>query len=158
MQNTLTMTIGAEKSVFQIDGTPQPVTLPVGYDLISSRYFHHSPPTYDGLEYAINYIEDEIERAAKKIPYEGYELVSHTDFIRTIALLSGTVTGLDKSGETTARFLREDMERLFGQYAEIVAGRPAQIDEPDTSATFYAQLLIFREYMHHLKFEYVVVA
>lgn len=152
MSKNVLMTIGGNESSFAVEDKQDVVFLPVGFDLVSLRYFKHSPPTYDDIEYAINYIEDEIERVAKKVPYDGYSLVTDQPFIRDLAKLSGAV-GVEGKG----RFQRDDLERLFGLYAEIAAGRPAQSDESDTSVTFYAQLLIFREFMHHLKFEYIVV-
>ncbi len=163
MNNRVRMTIGAQESQFVIGGRDNVITLPVGYELISSRYFRHSPPTYDDIEYAINYIEDEIERVAKDIPYDGYSLETDVGFIRNLARLSLSVPGLNgdddsiTAAEQPQRFYRDDLERLFGRYAEIAAGRPAQSDEPDTSSVFFAQLLIFREYMHHLKFGYILI-
>lgn len=48
---------------------------------------------------------------------------------------------------------RDVLETLFGQYAEISMGRPARGQEAEASPIFYAQLLILREYLHHLKFD-----
>lgn len=144
------MQIGETESQFSfVDHTLNVMTLPIGYRGISERYFKHTPPTYDEIEYAINDIEDEIERVAKHIPHDGYHLVTDTAYIKTIAKL----TRFDDTVPTMLS--RDEMERLFGEYAEIVTGRPARSYEPDISPLFYAQLLIFREYMHHLKFTHV---
>ena len=127
------------------------VTLPVGSDLISTRYFKHTPPTYDEIEYAINYIEDEIEKAARSIPADNHPLVTDSSYIREIARLCGV------EYSTAMHLSRDALEYLFGQYAEIAMGRPPRRHESDISPRFYAQLLIFREFMHHLKFDHVTV-
>lgn len=148
---TIFMIIGASESSFHLNHQRSTVTLPVGYDLVSSRYFTHTPPTYDDIEYAINYIEDEIEKVVPKIPTAGFTLITNVAFIRVIALLSGA------QDMTEIRLQRDDLEYLFGQYAEIAMGRPPRPHEADLSPKFYAQLLIFREFMHHLKFNYIEI-
>jgi len=148
---TILMRINETESSFLLSQNQSLITLPVGFELISSRYFKHTPPTYDDIEYAINYIEDEIEKIVPKIPVEGFSLTTDIDFIRHIAILSGLNDCVE------INFKRDDLEYLFGQYAEIAMGRPPRPHEPDISPKFYAQLLIFREFMHHLKFDHVVI-
>ncbi len=145
------MRINETESSFRFAQSEDVVIVPIGYDLISTRYFRHTPPTYDDIEYAINYIEDEIEKAAAHIPSDGFYLATDMKFIRHLAVLSGLEEGEE------INFKREELERLFGQYAEIAMGRHPYPDETDISTKFYAQLLIFREYMHHLKFERVLI-
>ncbi len=142
--NTVLMRIYEQETIFYID--KETVTLPVGFELISQRYFKHTPPIYDDIEYAINYIEDEIEKVVHQIPYQNYQLISDTPYVRELAHLCF----LDYAPLMLLQ--RQNLERLFGEYAEIVTGRPPQAYEPDISPKFYAQLLILREYMHHLKF------
>lgn len=91
MSKNVLMTIGGNESSFAVEDKQDVVFLPVGFDLVSLRYFKHSPPTYDDIEYAINYIEDEIERVAKKVPYDGYSLVTDQPFIQDLAKLSRAV-------------------------------------------------------------------
>ena len=146
------MHIGEAESSFSWNGGSEVITLPIGYDSIASRYFRHAPPTYDDIEYAINDIEDQIEKVARKIPIADHALVNDQGFVYSIARQAG----LPDSDDMVLR--REALEALFGRYAEIAAGRPPQADEPDTSRRFYAQLLIFREYMHHLKFDRIGVS
>ncbi|WP_052074770.1 hypothetical protein [Shewanella mangrovi] len=138
------VSIEAEQTHFYIAARQQRVILPVGYQLVAQRFFQHTPPTPDDLEYAINYIEDEIERA---IPAIGRIelLASQTPYLRKIAELAGV------SVSPLMELPRQQMERLFGFYAEISQGRPPLPSEPDVSPEFYAKLLILREYMHHLK-------
>jgi len=127
------------------------LTLPVGFAAIGDRYFKHTPPTYDEVEYAINFIEDEIEKIAPMIPRSGCHLVTDTPFVRNIAQLCG----VDTSPEMPLS--RDTLEYVFGQYAEIAMGRPPRPYESDISPRFYAQLLILREYLHHLLFDHVTV-
>ncbi|QSX33545.1 hypothetical protein JYB87_17845 [Shewanella avicenniae] len=136
--------IEAEQTLFYLRAGHKLISLPVGYRLVAQRFFKHTPPTPDDLEYAINYIEDEIERA---IPTIGpiSQLVSPTAYLRQIAQLAGVQQG------SVMQLPRQEMERLFGYYAEISQGRPPLPSEPDVSPEFYAKLLILREYMHHLK-------
>ena len=149
--NIILMLIDKSESFFYfLDESEQFISLPVGYEDISHRFFKHTPPTPDDIEYAINYIEDEIERVVPGIP-SNYALYNANDFIRQIASLCGIKTS------TAMSLTRDQLEYLFGQYAEISMGRPARSNEADISPLFYAQLLIFREFMHHLKFASVTI-
>jgi len=150
--NTVFMQIRENESVFCFKkDDPILISVPVGFELISSRYFKHTPPTYDDIEYAINYIEDEIEKVVPIIPMNEHHLVTNISFIREIAHLCGI------EYQDDMRLPRDELEHLFGQYAEIAMGRQPGPHETDISQRFYAQLLIFREFMHHLKFEEIMV-
>lgn len=129
------------------------VVLPIGTEMIAKRHFPHTPPTYDDIEYAINDIEDEIEKVAALIPLEGngYQFISFNSYLRQLALACFV-----KEADIMV-LPRTSLERLFGEYAEIVTGRPPRSYEPDVSPLFYSQLLIFREYFHHLKFTQVTL-
>ncbi len=149
--NIVLMMIDKSGSFFYFkDDSEQLISLPVGYEDISNRFFKHTPPTPDDIEYAINYIEDEIERVVPRVP-TNYVLYNANDFIRQIAALCGIKTSSAMS------LTRDQLEYLFGQYAEISMGRPARNNEADTSPLFYAQLLTFREFMHHLKFSSLTI-
>lgn len=150
--NTVFMQIRENESIFWFKkNDPIFVTIPVGFELISSRYFKHTPPNYDDIEYAINFIEDEIEKVVPIIPMNEHHLVTNTSFIREIAHLCG----IEYKHEM--KLSRDELEHLFGQYAEIAMGRQPGPNETDISQRFYAQLLIFREFMHHLRFEEITV-
>lgn len=149
--HTVLMLIDKSESFFYLnDESEQLISLQVGYEDISNRFFKHTPPTPDDIEYAINYIEDEIERVVPRIP-TNYALYNANDFIRQIASLCGIKTS------SSMILTRDQLEYLFGQYAEISMGRPARSNEADISPLFYAQLLIFREFMHHLKFSSLTI-
>jgi len=150
--NTVFMQIHASETSFCLksSGTVT-LTLPLGFAAIGNRYFKHTPPTYDEVEYAINFIEDEIEKIAPMIPRSGCHLVTDTPFVRDIAKLCGVDTAQEML------LSRDTLEFVFGQYAEIAMGRPPRPHESDISPRFYAQLLILREYLHHLLFDHVTV-
>lgn len=143
---TILMMIDADESVFYFHKDAEiSISIPVGYQFISERFFKHTPPTPDDIEFAINYIEDEIERIVPKIPQD-VVLYNANSFIQHIAFLCGVETG------AVMILMRDQLEYLFGQYAEISMGRPARDLETEATPLFYAQLLIFREFMHHMKF------
>lgn len=150
--NTVFMQVHESKSFFCFKNSDTTtIALPVGFELIYSRYFKHTPPTYDEIEYAINDIEDEIEKVAPVLPMNGHRLVTNTSFIREIAHLCGL------KYSNTMHLSLEALEDLFSQYAEVALGRPPRPHESDISPRFYAQLLILREYMHHFKFDQITV-
>ncbi|WP_417763446.1 hypothetical protein [Shewanella sp.] len=144
LDNATVLHIDTVQSYFYQTTTSQCVTLPVGYQLIASRFFQHTPPTPDDVEHGINYIEDQIERA---IPTLGsiHQLVTQQDFLIQLAQLAGV------NPAAHMQLPRPQLERIFGYYAEISQGRPPLASESDISREFYAKLLIIREYMHHLK-------
>ncbi|RQW62544.1 hypothetical protein [Vibrio viridaestus] len=122
-------------------------TMPVGYELVSSRFFRHTPPNADDIEYGINYIEDEIAKVVHSIPSQERSLITSTSYVKNLAKLCAIPE------RNVMDLSTRQLENLFSQYAEIVIGRPPRSDEPDTSARFFAQLLILREFMHHFKVE-----
>jgi hypothetical protein len=141
------LTIDENESLFELRSDVQAVvSIPVGYKNISDRYFKHTPPTPAEIEYAINEIEDEIEKIVPKLA--GYQHVyNRDDFIIRLAHLSKVDDAL------VMAFSRDRLESVFGQYAEISMGRPPSSTESDVSPLFYAQILLIREFMHHLKFD-----
>ena len=140
------LTIDENESLFELrDGLQTEISIPVGFKNISDRYFKHTPPTPAEIEYAINEIEDEIEKIVPKLA--GYETIyNRDDFIIHLAQLSQV------DDAPVMAFLRDRLELVFGQYAEISMGRPPSSVESDISPLFYAQILLIREFMHHLKF------
>ena len=151
--DSVVMSIGDDETEFLFTAQDKAtrIVIPVGYQLVAKRFFTQEPPTADELEYAINYIEDEIMKVAANIPHLGVEWVTNLAFVRSFAMQCFV-----KEAETLV-LNRVDLERLFGEYAEIITGRPPRSYEPDISPVFYAQLLIFREYFHHLKFERITI-
>lgn len=151
-ENLMLMQIHETDSLFVFPQENLPdTTLPVGFASISKRYFYHTPPTYDEIEYAINDIEDQIETLAPRLRNLPLVVISDTPFIHEIARLCSLAAAQPMI------LSQEALEFLFGQYAEIAMGRPPRAHEPDISPVFYAQLLILREYLHHLSIEQLLI-
>jgi exopolyphosphatase/pppGpp-phosphohydrolase len=145
--------------------TVQRIDIPFGYLHVRSAYFMHTPPTPDDIEYAINYIEDEIERIVPRVNHASQLCTFDSDVMAIGQLATMTpaqdaaLPDLDSPEELVALgqlsqidLDRDTMEALFNRYAAISMGRPATAERFATNATFYARLLILRELMHHLKF------
>lgn len=149
-KNQIKMTIKENTSIFYINQNEY-FEIPVGFEQISNKYLKSTPPTHDEIEYAINYIKDEIEKLVKKLP-SNYSIISNDNFILEFAKMC------DIKIDGKALFEKEKLEYLFGQYAEVSMGKYPQSFQSDLSPIFYSKLLILREYMHHLKFDnfYVV--
>lgn len=127
-------------------GEGKSVRTTFGPSSIAQQFFRHTPPTPDELEYAINTVEDGYEQLFKHIEHSSV-LVTADPAIRHICELCGL------SGEDPLVLSRERMESLFGQFAEVMLGRFNAFAEDDLSVLRYAQLLVLRECMYHLKFE-----
>lgn len=146
--------------------TIQRITIPFGYLHVRSAYFMHTPPTPDDIEYAINYIEDEIEKIVPRVNHAS-QLCTFDSDVMAIGQLATMTPAQDAAwadidspeqlvalGQPSQIDLERDiMEALFNRYAAISMGRPATAERFATDATFYARLLILRELMHHLKFK-----
>lgn len=89
------MVIGKETSCFYFhrEGERQ-ITLPVGYGLISARYFKHLPPSPDKIEAAINTLEDEIERVVPVIPNAAYSLFTYDALFESLPPWQACLTHL----------------------------------------------------------------
>lgn len=145
--------------------TIQRIDIPFGYLHVRSAYFSHTPPTPDDVEYAINYIEDEIEKIVPRVNH-ATQLCTFDSDIMAIGMLATMTPAQDATlpeisspeqlvewGQNRQINLdRDTMEALFNRYAAISMGRPATAERFASDATFYARLLILRELMHHLKF------
>ncbi|RXJ99467.1 hypothetical protein CRU98_05425 [Arcobacter sp. CECT 8986] len=146
--NILYMKIESMKTIFFYD--EKSIEIPVGYDLVHEKFFYSSIPTPNEIEYAINYIEDEIEKVVPLLPKK-YLLYTKEKFILDIAILCNEnisdITSLSK----------DKMEYIFGEYANVSQGAVASSYQKDLSADFYAKLLILREYMHHINFDYLKI-
>lgn len=135
--------IDSQTSTFYL--AKEKISIPIGFDLICSKFLKHTPPRYDEIEYAINYIEDEIEKVVSKIPK--VTVYMQDQFAIQIAHLCGV------NDSQMMKLSRDKYESLFGLYAEVSAGKVPSSFQTDLSPQFYAKLLILREYLHHLDIE-----
>ncbi|MBT9508572.1 hypothetical protein [Rhodoferax sp.] len=126
----------------------QVLVLDIGFRRISSEFFKHNPPTPMEIENAIMVVEDEVTRA-QEMALERAPLYSTDEVVHTMARIAGCADALMDT------LTIEQVERLFNQLAARSEGRPSsQVEIPD-DPTFAAALLILREFMHHLHFDYI---
>lgn len=148
ISTTIFMKIDSQQSLFSYKKNE--IKTPIGFDLIKEKFFKDTFVNSDEIEYAINYIEDEIEKIVPLLPKD-YSLCSCDDFLMDIALLCGE----EKSQKI--ELSRDKIEYLFGLYAEVAQGRAPLPFLKDISPLFYAKLLILREFMHHIKFDVLTI-
>lgn len=144
MLNTLTLHIGKERTTLSGDvaglsaessvkrSIESSIELPIGYADIAARYYKHTPPSYDDVEYAINTLEDEIEKIVSRVPQSDVVFVSQDDFVRELAELCGVANAAQRV------IPRDTLEQLFGGFAEVSMGRPPSLQEQGRSNHFYA--------------------
>lgn len=126
------------------------LVLPIGYEKTGSDFFHHTPPTPEEVENAINLVEDEVTRVAK-VTGPGSTLHTADASIREIARLAGV------SDQPVMTLSRDEMERFFSRFAAVSMGRPAAMEKIPVDPSSAARLLILREFMHHLGCESISV-
>ncbi|MCW3789500.1 hypothetical protein [Plebeiibacterium sediminum] len=125
----------------------QQITLPIGYQSITKKYFKNGIPTEAGAEYAINDIED--------------ALMSNKSLINNDALLvtnnQKLAEALIKNGLNQEIYSRKTIEDLFNNFARIIMGSPNSMMSTEMSGEEFALILILREILHHLDFDSVKV-
>ncbi len=125
--------------------------LPLGSEKTSKEFFKHTPPSPDEIEYAINFIEDNIVPLKKILPSNS-ELYSFSPVMQEIILQA------NKNILSQEKILPiKDMEDIFSRLAIIISGRPYSTDTLPESTSFAASLLILREFMHHLGFQNIII-
>ena len=125
--------------------------LPLGSKKTSGEFFKHIPPTPSEIEYAINFVEDNIIPIKKLLPANS-ELCSVSPVIQEIAYQSGK----EMFSQQIVLSIKE-MEDIFSRLAIIISGRPYSTDTLPESTSFAASLLILREIMHHLGFQDITI-
>lgn len=144
--------ITAEQMTLAYGTTDEPKeiwTYPLGSDIISKKYFHHSPPTPNEVEYAINTIEDTIIPIQKKLNPQT-KLYTFNPVIAEIA-------NLNASAPHPSELDIKEMESVFSRLALIISGRPSSTDNLPGTPKFAATLLLLREIMHHLRFNSIFI-
>lgn len=126
-------------------GTVSAIVLPVGPFAIATTLFRHEPPAPGEIERAIDVVEDALTTT-------GLKQVGRGDLLAIEPLLLDLL-GLRLAGE---RCTREAVEAQFQQLASLSLGYPGKQLEPITPPESAAMLLILRECMHHLGYEFVV--
>ncbi len=126
-------------------------TFPLGSERTAREFFKQSPPSASEIEYAINFIEEEIIPIKKNLS-AGSTLFTFSPAILKVALQSDKE---QSSPEITLSI--KEMEDVFSRLAAIISGRPYSTDTLPDSASFAAALLILREFMHHLEFQNILI-
>lgn len=147
------LNIGEQETTFSVQ--PQgrgssTLRLQIGTKRTSGEFFRHEPPTPEEVEAAINFVEDEVTRAVS-VSRGALALYTKDLSARGIAGLA------DLRGEGRVMLGRSQMEAVFGRLAALSMGRPVSSDTIPVDASFSASLLILREVMHHLGFEYISI-
>lgn len=127
-------------------------TLPLGKESLSNQFFTAYPPSYEELENAINFVEDELAKVHHQF-LEANVLELKGEHALSIAKLAFNVK------ETDRFFIvpRVEIEMVFNRMAEIVKGLPASQDELPDSTEFAAYLLVVREMIHHLYIDHFMI-
>jgi exopolyphosphatase/pppGpp-phosphohydrolase len=145
--------IGAELSGIAVGLGPRAdlvKLLPLGSERTAREQFKTTPPAPLAMEYAIQAVEDVVMPLRPAIPREAL-LFSTDTTLREIALLAGA------DPTESVRLTLENMERLFNRLSAVVQGSPAAHQGLPETNSFAAELLILREFMHHLQFAQIVV-
>lgn len=119
------------------------IIINIGFQKIAKNYFKRSIPSESEVEYAINYIEDELMRF-KELINNGEVLFSNNEIIMDIFSSQNS----DKN-----EYSRQTIENLFTKYANLSMNNLNISTNLDITHEKYAILLILREIMHHLDFE-----
>lgn len=141
-QTTVVAGSGAESDVV--------LKLPVGSHKTAAEYFQHHPPTPGEIENAIAAVEDAVANA-RTIISDGTRLFTTDDDIRRIALISGV------PDQPELILTRDAMERTFERLIAVMPGTAGSREGMPAGVTFFATLLILREFMHHLQFSSITV-
>lgn len=124
--------------------------LPVGSRKTAGEYFRLNPTTPREIENAIVAVEDALA-SARTINSSSAELYTMDEDIRKIVLISGIPDGAELI------LTRDAMERTFERHIAAMLGKPNSREAISASAFFSANLLILREFMHHLQFLSITV-
>jgi len=117
------------------------IRLDFGYETIAGKYFKKDIPGEAEVEYAINFIED--------------ELMSHEELVNdgdALYIDEKFMMDLIKPENGTRVITRQEIEEIFTKYALVSMGRSPIYDNVEINKERYAKLLILREIMHHLDF------
>lgn len=121
------------------------ITLDFGYSEISDKYFKHDIPNDAEIEYAINFIEDQLMSKKELLGPKGGMLISDETLIGI----------LRKNQLTGSQFQQQDIESLFSQYARVIMGAPASELGTEIKTEDVAIILILREVVHHMDFKQI---
>ncbi|MBS2100055.1 hypothetical protein [Carboxylicivirga linearis] len=145
-QNKRRLQIGQDYIQFdfiQNNSIEKEMKLKIGYDFIIQKFFRHDVPNEAEIEYAINYIEDELMSNKALLNVEDELTTKDTAMMDLFR----------KNGLNESKYDRQRVEDLFNQYAYIIMGASPVISGIDINKKDIAVILVLREIMHHLNFK-----
>jgi len=144
--NLVVLHIGPEQSGVGFGAGPEmsvPHVMSIGFERTAREHFRTEPPTALAMENAIVTVEDAVMPLRAVLPREA-RLFTQDTALREIAKVAGT--------KGDAALSLEAMERCFDNLSAVVMGAQAARLGLPASNEFAANLLILREFMHHLQF------
>lgn len=119
----------------------------IGWDYVATRFVKSQIPSEAEVEYAINYIEDELMKDMKLVNTQYLNLVtSQKDFVELLGQKGNTV-----------EYSTDEIEKEFTKYALLSMGRSPVVDGISLNNKRYILLLVIREILHHLKFRSIKI-
>ena len=115
----------------------------IEWNYLVGKFVHRPIPTEAEVEYAINYIEDELMKDPALVNSEGLELYCASKELAEL---------LDSEGKET-EYTKQEIEELFTPYALLSMGRSPVYDDLTMNGRKYMALLVVREIVNHLNFE-----
>lgn len=130
-----------DESMLTLESGSRKLELPLGTGQITSRYFHHQPPTPGELEAALQGVEETLRPTWNY--FDGHSLLTSEAWLGELAGFA------DCCAEKIDRNL---VEACFNQLAALSEGRSLARDALPADRQFAARLLVLRELMHQLDF------
>ncbi|MEY8710224.1 hypothetical protein A9B99_18585 [Mangrovibacter phragmitis] len=135
---THALTIGPDKVEFS---TP-PVTLNIGYATLAAKFTQSPYPSEQDVENAIMAVENCIH-AEKLLRNLDSNQVCNDSWIQSVALSTGC----------QQKLTQDNIECLFNDIVDIIAGRPKRQGEFPDDPGFIAYVTLLRELSHHLNIQ-----
>ncbi len=130
---------------FTVNNIPEQYALNLNYKELATRFFSQEIPSEAELEYAINFIEDELMR----------ETALHNRKSRLVTNDTAILELFENNGRRVPILSRQNIEDIFSTYARVVRGTPAASLQVNAKRNDFALLLLIREIMHHLGFAWL---
>jgi exopolyphosphatase/pppGpp-phosphohydrolase len=125
---------------------PEAVSINTGFRKLSDQFFHHTPPTAEETENAINFIEDELSRIrSRTAAVSGL----YTGSPEILSILKSSDPGMVTESGTG----RDQVEAFFNRFADSAFNSIGSGSDLPADRLSAAALLLLREILHHLQFE-----
>lgn len=138
----------------QPDHAAPAITLPFDLASLLAAGLSRFPPSGAALENAIATVEDALMphvAALRRYPLD--VLQGDGSLLQDIA----RATGRGAPVQQGLRLSIEEVERLFNRLADVAAGMPARTQEIPESPRFVAALLVVREILHHVGYQWLEI-